>query len=500
MSNILQNIGFTLGLITAPALAYADGIESGNWVPAGSTESNIRVGASQPQKTRTQKKATALSTRCDPCAEIDTLKTRIKSLENRESGRQYDSVRQDLNSLSGVVDSMADYLNGTVKNPDSGLADQVGNVIHLYQTLLARFENYEKTRQTTEQMANDPALEYMIPIFRRGLAQLGESKQRMTKAANKYTMAYANAATTEKTVSESRSLLQNEREQLKINLANVASDATLYSKVEKEAKAAQLRKEFQEKENEFARKEQNLAQRSERLPHLYRESREAQQDYTDLEKELPRRIQSNIFDKRNGSGNITMEVGVQYGRSEAGSSPVGRVSVQAAVCYQGKNVTFCAGAGVGKAGESTSVTDLSTPETRTPNGEYTQASSQTGTQENGQRYQWDATARVAPADLRVGRSKWTLTPGALAKVEFSRDRMTRDLRRTTQLYRADQEVGNPVSASGSDTEYSTSASFVPGGAVDLCRNLWGKESTKSFCVRVGGGYNVHQEMPVFDVG
>lgn len=172
MSNLLQNIGFAMGLLAAPALAYADGVQSGDWVPAGSDASaqKKKVDDTAPRKTVAKKATVVPSTSpCKPCAEINTLKTRVNVLEAQKPGDQYNSMRQDLDRLYEVVNGMADSLNGTREEPNSGLADKVGQLITVYHTLVTRIEKNEND-------LNDPLLDQVRNTFRAGMKELKNNR------------------------------------------------------------------------------------------------------------------------------------------------------------------------------------------------------------------------------------------------------------------------------------------------------------------------------------
>lgn len=191
-----------------------------------------------------------------------------------------------------------------------------------------------------------------------------------------------------------------------------------------------------------------------------------------------------------------MEVSAGIGTEYNGAS---RVEVGAAILYVGNRATVSLGASMGKAGEATSRTDLATAPTRELDEGYTVESTQTGTQTDGNRYLASASLGIAPSrawTLYKG-SRWKLQPSARAVVEFSRERETVDLTRTTQLYRGEEPVGDTVSASGSDTEYSIGMSFVPTANLDIVRPLWG--SGKAVGARLSAGYNIQNDTVPFGV-
>ena len=193
---------------------------------------------------------------------------------------------------------------------------------------------------------------------------------------------------------------------------------------------------------------------------------------------------------------IFMEVSAGIGTEYNGAS---RVEVGAAILYVGNRATVSLGASMGKAGEATSRTDLATAPTRELDEGYTVESTQTGTQTDGNRYLASASLGIAPSrawTLYKG-SRWKLQPSARAVVEFSRERETVDLTRTTQLYRGEEPVGDTVSASGSDTEYSVGVSLVPTGSLDIVRYLWG--SDRGVGARFSTGYDIQNDTVPFGV-
>ena len=397
--------------------------------------------------------------------------------------------------LRGNLDTIDDALN-SLSRSTSTLTETQRELVDQIETIVGRLEQYDKSRKDVEARLNDPVMQYMKTIFARGLGELDRAKAHETDECTKVLQAYAQVATLESRIATERTALAKERELVADILPKLEKNQTL-SAYDKVQQAEELRHVLDEKEATIADREENAQRLASAIPHLNGLCEEAKAAYDALKIELPARVEKNIFGKENNT--FKLEAGVQYGYADIGSSPVHRVSVLAAACYENNTFTLCAGGGVGKAGESTSVSDLSTPVIREQNGEYTEASSQTGTQTNGQRYQGEASLRLAPAAVRVGSgSRWTLTPSVVAKAEFVRDRVTRDVTRTTQLSAAEQPVGNPVSAPGSDTEYSTGVIFVPGVAGDLCRNVGNRENGPSICARVGLGYDTKNEIPTFN--
>ncbi len=380
MSNLLQNIGFTLGLISAPALAYAEGVQSGNWVPAESapaSSQNQKAAPALPPRAETPGKATAAP--CKPCDDIDKLKTRVRALEDRQAGDQYDSIHADLDRLYETANKMADQLNGTTKEPDSGLADQVNQLINVYQTLVIRIEKNEKD-------INDPLLDQVRNTFRAGMREL-DTKQ-----------------------------------------------------------DAAARQEFD------------------------------------------RRVEGNIFGKGRDARRAWFELGLQ-GRYAPQGAAAG--AVVGAVTYRGDRVTVGFGAGAGYGGEAAHTVDLGQAPTSEQQGEYTQVSSQTGTQRTADRYRGHLQLRVATPDLEL-RRLWAMQVGGIAERVANTRSETVDRTRTIQFASGDQPVGEPHSAHGSETERSMHYSTVLGMAFDFMEH---NHNGRALGVRVTGGYNVTDERP-----
>lgn len=415
---------------------------------------------------------------------INVLRDRVYELIEK-----YDPLRKDLNTVNNALDSLI--------RSTSTLTDTQRELVGQIDTIVGRLEVYDQSRKEVEERLNDPVMQYMRTIFAQGLQELDRAKAHETEQCTTVLQAYTQTATLENRIATERTTLAKEREIVAGHLVNLEKNQTL-STYDKVQRAEELRKGLDEKEATIADREENVQRLASAIPHLTGLCNEAKAEYDGLQIELPQRVQKNIFGKNNNT--FQMEVGAQYDYADIGSSPVHRMSVQAAVCYQGNQVTVCAGAKVGKGSEATETADLATPATREQDGDYVTESSQTGSETRGLQYQWDASLRLASRDLYFGRSNWTLTPSAIASVVFSRERTTREVARTTQLYRGNQVVGDPVSASGSETEYSTDAAFVPTAALDLCRKLWGRESGKSLCARVGAGYDVQNEKAAFTAG
>ncbi len=212
--------------------------------------------------------------------------------------------------------------------------------------------------------------------------------------------------------------------------------------------------------------------------------RGAQRDYDAKQAEFDRRVHNNIFGRNRDARRAWFELGAQ-GRYEPQGAAAGAVT--GAVTYRGDRVTVGLGLGAGYGGDAASTVDLTQAPASEPQGEYTQLSSQTGTERTADRYRGHLQLRAATPDLDVSR-RWAMQVGGIAELVASERTETVDRTRTVQFLSGDQPVGRPHSAPGVETEQSTHYSTIVGMAFDFLHDQ--NRDGRAIGVRLTGGYNV----------
>lgn len=441
MSNLLQSVGLTLGLMAAPALAYAVGVQSGKFVPAESVTTSTtpkpnkaaisrptRAAASQRAAASAPARSSRSSTGTDYTTRIQNLEKRVEVVE-KSTDSNYADFRKALKTL---------YENQLKLEEPNGRLERTEQIV-------SRLEQYA---ERVNALYNDATLDYVKDVFNEGIQELKPE----------------NDAMVEKCTDELMSRLDLAELELKISTPNQS--------------------ENQEKDQQDLRR--LLQETTQKRLHCETATRA----YDVKQEKFDERVQGNIFGKGRDARRVWFELGLQGRQEYQGGARAG--AVVGAVTYRGDIGTVGFGVGAGLGSEAVSTEDLSQAPTSEKKGKYTQVSSQTGTERTADKYRGHLQLRAATSDLDLSK-RWAMQAGGVVDVVATERNMNTDRTRTIEFLSGDQPVGKPHSASGSETELSTHYSVVPAGALDFWHDR--NRDGRAFGLRFTGGVNLTDYKP-----